>query len=127
MEMSITNGYDVNNRLEASCTLVSLGTDLLAQSGCLEGVKVTAATYCNLLKVLDACLSDIPLSLLRNFVFMHDNMRSHASRTNQTLLGAFGIQSERLMVRSPASRDLNHVNFWSIILSMIFKLIDVKF
>lgn len=39
-EMSVTNVYDVNDRVEESCCeLVSLGTDLLAQSGFLKGLK----------------------------------------------------------------------------------------
>lgn len=47
-----------------------------------EEDKVTAATYCDLLKeVLDPWLDDLPLSFLRNLVFMHDNAPTHSART----------------------------------------------
>lgn len=39
-KMSVKNIYYINKKVEVSCCkLVSLGTDLLAKSGCLKGLK----------------------------------------------------------------------------------------
>ena len=82
-----------------------------------EGVKVTSAAYCNLLnESLVSWLDDIPLSLLRDFVFMHDNAPSHSARATQAFLTTLGIQDKKLMIWPPSSTDLNPIeNFWAII------------
>ena len=44
------------------------------------GVKVTSASYCNILKdSLVQWLDDLHLSLRRNLIFMHDNAPSHSA------------------------------------------------
>lgn len=78
-----------------------LGDRLVGPARVPEEVKVTIAAYCNLLKeILDPWLDETPLYFLRNLVFMHNNASPHSSRTTQTLLESYGIQSERLMVTS---------------------------
>ena len=52
-----------------------------------EGVKVTSIAHCNLLKK-----DYIPLSLLRNFVSIHDNASSHSARATQALLASLSDQ-----------------------------------
>ena len=67
-----------------------------------EGVKVTSAACCNLLnESLVPWLDDISLSLLRDFVCMHDNAFSHSARATQAFLATLGIQDEKLMIWPP--------------------------
>lgn len=82
-----------------------------------EGVKVTSAAYCNLLtQCLVPWLDNIPLSLRRDFIFMHDNAPSHSARATREYLAKLGIKDEKLMIWPPSSPDLNPIeNFWSII------------
>lgn len=57
--------------------------------------------YCNLLKeVLDPCLDDILLTLLRILVLMHVSF--HSVSATQAFLGYYSIQGERLMVWLPS-------------------------
>lgn len=85
-EMSVTNIYDMNIRVEESCCgLVSLETDV-GPVIVPEVFKVITATYCNLLKeVMDPWLDYIPPSLLRTLVFMCDNAFSYSARGTQVL------------------------------------------
>lgn len=63
-----------------------IGESLVGAVRTREGVKVTAATYCNHLKgVLDPWLVDIQLSFLR-------------TSSIQAFLISYDIQGERLMV-----------------------------
>ena len=78
---------------------------------------MTSAAYCNLLnESLVPWLYDIPLSLLRDFVFMHDNAPSHSDRATRAFLATLGIQDEMLMIWPLSSSDFNSIeNFWAII------------
>lgn len=84
--------------------------------------RMATVAYYNLLNGgLDPLLDDIPLSLLRNLIFMHDNTLSHSVRTTQTFLGSYGIQGERLMVWPLASLDINPIeNLWSIVKQVVY-------
>ena len=94
-----------------------IGDRLVGPIKALEGVNVTSAAYCNLLnESLVPWLDDIPLSLLRDFVFMHDNAPSHSARTTHEFLTTLSIQDEELMIWPPSSSDLNPIEkFWAII------------
>ena len=82
-----------------------------------DGVKVTSASYCNILKnTLEPWLDDLPLLLRRNLIFMHDNAPSHSARATKEFLASLGIHGEKLMDWPPCSPDLNPIeNFWAII------------
>ena len=75
-----------------------------------EGVKVTSAAYCNLLsEFLVPWLDDIPLSLLRAFVFMHDNTPSDSARATQAFLATLRVQDEKFIIGPPSYPDLNPI------------------
>ena len=82
-----------------------------------EGVKVTSAAYCNLLnESLVPWLDVLPLSLLRDFVFLHDNAPSHSARATQAFLATLGIQDEKLMIWPPSSSDSNKTEIFLAII-----------
>ena len=61
-------------------------------------VKVTPIAYCNLPKEsLVPWLNYIPLSLLRDFVFMHDNAPSNFARATKAFLASLGIRGDKFM------------------------------
>lgn len=87
-----------------------------------DGVKITSTSYCDMLKeVLEPWLDDIPLSLLQNLIFMHDNAPSHSARSTTVFLDSLGFQGEKLMAWPPCSPDLNPIeNFWSLLKGEIY-------
>ena len=64
-----------------------------------EGVKVTSATYCNLLTQCRVpWIDDNPLSLMWDFIFMQDNAPSHPVCATTTYLAELGIKDEKLII-----------------------------
>ena len=99
-----------------------IGDTLVGPVKVPEGVKVTSAAYCDLLRnVLVPWLDDIPISLLRTFVFMHDDVPFHSARATQAFLASLGIQEKKSMTWPLSSPDLNPIeNLWSIIKQDIY-------
>ena len=61
-----------------------IGDELVGPFRVPDGLKLTAATYCEFLKTaLEPWLDDLPLSRLKRAVFMHDNAPSHAAKLRQ--------------------------------------------
>lgn len=103
-EMSVTNIYDMNIRVEESCCgLVSLETDV-GPVIVPEVFKVITATYCNLLKeVMGPWLDYIPPSLLR---ILSIHVWQCFFLLCQGHPSSYSIDGKRLMVWPPASLDL---------------------
>ena len=56
-----------------------------------EGVKLTSHTYCQFLKrFLEPWVEYVPLSRLRNLIYMHDNAPSHAVKATTQYLESIG-------------------------------------
>ena len=54
-----------------------------------HGLKVTSASYCNILKnSLVPWLDDLPVSLRRSLIFMHDNAPSHSAIASKEFLAS---------------------------------------
>ncbi len=54
-----------------------IGDELFGPVRVPESAKITSHTYCQFLKsVLEPWLEEIPLSLLRKLIYMHDNAPS---------------------------------------------------
>ena len=64
-----------------------IGDELVGPFRVPDGLKLTAATYCEFLKTaLEPWLDDLPLSRLKRVVFMHDNAPSHAAKATTAVL-----------------------------------------
>ena len=73
----------------------------------LEGVELTSKTYCKLLEpVLLAWLEDLPLSSLRNIIFIHNNVLSHSTKATTSFLVSLCVNDDSLMGWPKCSPDL---------------------
>ena len=74
------------------------------------GVKIKSRTYCQFLKsVFQPWLEEIPLSLMLNLIYMHDDVPSHAAKALTQYLECFGFKNQTLMIWPPNSPDLSPV------------------
>ena len=61
-----------------------IGDKLVGPVRVPDGVKVTPASYCNILKeLLVPWLDDLPHSLRRNLIFVHGNAPSRSARATK--------------------------------------------
>ena len=67
-----------------------------------EGVKLTSHTYCQFLKsFLEPWLEDVPLSRLRNLIYMHDNAPSHGAKATTQYLESIGFKNKTMKIWPP--------------------------
>ena len=75
-----------------------------------DGVKINAASYCDLLdEVLVPWLDNQTLALCKKLVFMQDNAPAHSARVTKQYLADLGIKDKNLMIWPPNSPDLNPI------------------
>ena len=74
-----------------------LGDELVGPLHVQEGViKLTSHTYCQFFKsFLEPWLEEIPLSRLRNLVYMHNNAPSHAAKATTQYLESTGLRTKK--------------------------------
>ena len=99
-----------------------VGDELVGPFRVQEGVKLTLHTYCQFLKSFlepyICWLEDVPLSRLRNLIYMHDNAPSHmhAAKATTQHLESIGFKNKTMMIWPPNPPDLNPIgNLWSIV------------
>ena len=64
-----------------------------------NGVKITFASYCQLLEsYLLSWLDDMPLQKREPFVFQYDIAPAHSAQTTEHFLASLGISGKRSMV-----------------------------
>ena len=81
-----------------------------------EGVKLTPHTCQFLKSFLKPWLEEIPLSRLRNLIYMHDNAPSRAAKATTQYLESTGFKNKTIMIWLSNSPDLNPIeNLWSIV------------
>ena len=81
-----------------------IGDRLVCPERIPDGMKVTFASYSNILQdSLEPRLDDLPLSSHRNLIFMHDNASSHLARASKSFLAFLGIHGEKFMDKLPCS------------------------
>ena len=95
-----------------------IGDELVGPFRVPDGLKLTAATYCEFLKTaLEPWLDDLPLSRLKSErQFSCTTTPSHAAKATTTVLKSLGFVNESLMIWPPNSPDLNPIeSMWSIV------------
>ena len=84
-----------------------IGDELVGPFRVPDGLKLTAATYCEFLKTaLKPWSDDLPLSRLKTIVFMHEYAPSHAAKATTAVLKSLGFVNESLMIWPSNSPDL---------------------
>ena len=75
-----------------------------------EGLKLSSATYCPILKnSLEPWLDNLPLATLKKIIFMHDNALSQAAKATTQFLHSLGFVNDGLaskLTRFEPSREL---------------------
>ena len=94
-----------------------VGDELFGPFCAQEGFKLTSHTDCQFLKsFLEPRLEEVPLSRVRNLIFMHDNAPFHAAKATTQYLESIGFKNKTTMIWPPNSPDLNPIEIvWSIV------------
>ena len=76
-----------------------VGDELVSPFCVQEGFKLASHTYCQFLKsFLDPWLKEVPLSRVRNLIYMHDNAPSHAAKATTQYLESIDFKNKTTMI-----------------------------
>ena len=86
------------------------GNALIGPYKVLEGVKINAKSYCELLaKFLLPWLEDQSLLQRKTFIFQHDNAPAHKAKYTTNWLKRYSFEEGKIMVWPANSPDLNPI------------------
>ena len=99
-----------------------IGDELVGPFKVEDGLKMNSITYCDFLnRNLIDWVENLPLTKLKNLIFMQDNAPSHASKFTKSWLESQGFVGKAYMDWPANSCDLNPIeNLWSLLKREIY-------
>ena len=90
-----------------------IGNKLIGLFRVPEGLKLSSATYCPVLKKsLESQLDKLPLATLKKITSTHDNAIVTAAKAITQFLHSFGFANEVVMFLQLNSQDLNPIEIF---------------